>query len=42
VLVNRADATRFGLAHGDRVVLRSDAGQYPGRIQIAQLAPGNL
>jgi anaerobic selenocysteine-containing dehydrogenase len=42
VLVNPADAERLGLANGDRVVLRSDAGEYRGRAHIAPVAPGSL
>jgi anaerobic selenocysteine-containing dehydrogenase len=42
VLVSRADAERLGLANGDPVVLRSDHGEFPGRICLAPMAPGNL
>jgi anaerobic selenocysteine-containing dehydrogenase len=42
VLVSRADAERLGLANGDPVVLRSDFGQYRGRVHIAPVTPGSL
>ena len=42
VLMNAADARAEGLADGDRVVLENEHGHLPGRVSIAQLAPGNL
>jgi anaerobic selenocysteine-containing dehydrogenase len=42
VLVSRADAERLGLADGDPVVLRSDVGEYRGRVHLAPVAPGSL
>jgi len=42
VLVSRADAERLGLANGDPVVLRSNFGEYRGRVHIAPVTPGSL
>src|SRR4029450_3627694 len=42
VLVSRVDAERLGLANGDPVVLRSEVGEYRGRVHIAPGAPGSL
>jgi anaerobic selenocysteine-containing dehydrogenase len=42
VLMNPDDADRLGLADGDPVMLRSDAGSLPGRVLRAPLTPGNL
>jgi len=42
VLISREDAGRLGIHTGDRVVLRSDAGEFRGRAYIAPIASGNL
>ncbi|MGH7427409.1 MAG: molybdopterin dinucleotide binding domain-containing protein, partial [Candidatus Methylomirabilaceae bacterium] len=42
VLVNREDARRLGLKDADPVILRSDAGEFRGRVRIAPMKPGNL
>jgi molybdopterin-dependent oxidoreductase alpha subunit len=42
VLVSRGDAERLGLVNGDAVVLRSDFGEYRGRVHIAPVTPGSL
>jgi anaerobic selenocysteine-containing dehydrogenase len=40
--MNRDDADRLGLRDADRVVLRSQAGEFRGRVRIAPMKPGNL
>lgn len=42
VLMAAADARRLGLAEGDPVRLRSEAGEMRGRVRIADLAEGDL
>jgi molybdopterin-dependent oxidoreductase alpha subunit len=42
VLMSEPDAQRLGLADGDRVVLRSDHGEFHGQVCVAPIAPGNL
>jgi predicted molibdopterin-dependent oxidoreductase YjgC len=42
VLISRHDASRLGLSDGDRVLLKSEAGQMHGRCRVAPIAPGNL
>ncbi len=42
VLVNREDARRLGLADADPVILRSEAGEFRGRVRIAPMKVGNL
>ncbi len=42
VLVNGEDARRLGLTDADPVILRSDAGEFRGRVRIAAMKPGNL
>jgi anaerobic selenocysteine-containing dehydrogenase len=42
VLISREDVTRLGLREGDPVVLRSDAGEFRGRVRIAPVKPGTL
>jgi molybdopterin-dependent oxidoreductase alpha subunit len=42
VLINRDDARRLGLRDADPVVLRSDTGEFRGRVRIAPMQPGNL
>jgi molybdopterin-dependent oxidoreductase alpha subunit len=42
VLMSAQDAERLGVGHGDRVRLRSDAGELDGRVHLAPIAPGNL
>ncbi|HEU0285895.1 MAG TPA: FdhF/YdeP family oxidoreductase [Nocardioidaceae bacterium] len=42
VLISTEDATKLGVAHGDRVLLRSDHGEFAGHAHLAPMAPGNL
>jgi predicted molibdopterin-dependent oxidoreductase YjgC len=42
VLISAADAERLGIATGDRVLLRSDAGELQGTALIAPIAAGNV
>jgi len=42
VLISKEDARRLVLGDGDPVVLRSDAGEFCGRIFIAPVKPGTL
>jgi predicted molibdopterin-dependent oxidoreductase YjgC len=41
VLINLADAERFGVGEGDEVVLRSASGELRCRVLVAPIAPGN-
>jgi molybdopterin-dependent oxidoreductase alpha subunit len=41
VLINAADAERFGVGEGDEVVLRSASGELCCRVLVAPIAPGN-
>jgi anaerobic selenocysteine-containing dehydrogenase len=42
VLINRDDARQLGLRDADPVILRSDTGEFRGRVRIAPMQPGNL
>jgi molybdopterin-dependent oxidoreductase alpha subunit len=42
VLMCRDDARRLDLHRGDPVILRSDVGEFRGKVRIAPIAPGNL
>ena len=42
VLMNREDARRLDLRSGNPVVLRSEVGEFRGKVRIAPIAPGNL
>jgi anaerobic selenocysteine-containing dehydrogenase len=42
VLMNRDDADRRGLRDTDPVILRSETGEFRGRVRIAPVKPGNL
>ena len=42
VIISPEDARRLGLARGDPVLLRSEVGEFRGRVRIADVAPGNL
>jgi molybdopterin-dependent oxidoreductase alpha subunit len=42
ILIHATDASRLGLSDGDRVVLRSEGGAYPGRVLVADVKPGSL
>jgi molybdopterin-dependent oxidoreductase alpha subunit len=42
VLMNERDAARLGLRHDDRVRLRNELGEYPARVFLAPIAPGNV
>jgi anaerobic selenocysteine-containing dehydrogenase len=40
--MSQDDAQRLGLRDHDAVVLRSETGEYCGRIQVAPVKPGTL
>ncbi|MFO7288772.1 MAG: FdhF/YdeP family oxidoreductase [Bacillota bacterium] len=42
VFISRQDAKRLGLEEGDPILLRSESGEYRGRVKIARIRPGNL
>ena len=42
VLMAREDARRLDLRSGDPVMLRSEVGEFRGKVRIAPIAPGNL
>ncbi len=42
VLMNQQDAMRLGLRDADPIVLRSDSGEFRGRVRITPIKPGNL
>jgi molybdopterin-dependent oxidoreductase alpha subunit len=42
VLISAHDASRLGIADGDAVVVRSDAGELRGEALVSPIAPGNL
>lgn len=42
VLMSAADAAKLGLQAGDAVRLRSDLGEYAGRVFISDIKPGSL
>jgi molybdopterin-dependent oxidoreductase alpha subunit len=42
VLMSKHDAEQLGLRDGDPVRLRSDAGELPGHVHLAAIAPGNV
>jgi anaerobic selenocysteine-containing dehydrogenase len=42
VLMSREDSERLGVGDGDRVLLRSAAGSFEGRVRIAPIRPRNL
>jgi molybdopterin-dependent oxidoreductase alpha subunit len=42
VLMSREDARRLGVGHGDPIVLRSDVGEFRGKVRIAPITQGNL
>ena len=42
VFISRTDAERLGLKEGDPILLRSEAGEYRGRVKIARIRPGSL
>jgi molybdopterin-dependent oxidoreductase alpha subunit len=42
VFISRQDAERLGLREGDPVLLRSESGQFHGRIKIARIRSGSL
>ncbi len=42
VIISSDDAARLGLGHADPVLLRSEAGEFRGRVRIADIASGNL
>jgi molybdopterin-dependent oxidoreductase alpha subunit len=42
VLISREDAGRLGLRPGDPILLRSDVGEFRGKVRVASMTPGNL
>ncbi|HLW61727.1 MAG TPA: FdhF/YdeP family oxidoreductase [bacterium] len=42
VFISAADARRRNLKRGDPVILRSEAGEFRGKVRIAAITPGNL
>ena len=42
IIMNEADAKRLHLENGDRITLRSSAGELQGRCFIAPIAEGNI
>ena len=42
VIISREDAQRLGLRAGDPVLLRSEVGEFRGRLRIGEIAPRNL
>ena len=42
ILISAVDAERLGLHRGDAVIVRSEAGELRGRVQLARIAPGNV
>lgn len=42
ILMSREDAEKLGLKNGDRVILKNDIGELPGKVFIASVKPGNL
>ncbi|HEY1014177.1 MAG TPA: FdhF/YdeP family oxidoreductase [Herpetosiphonaceae bacterium] len=42
IMLNAADAARFGLGEGDRAVLRNELGEFRGRVALAPIQPGNV
>lgn len=42
ILMNEVDARRLGIADGDSILLRGDAGELQGRCRFAPIAPGNV
>jgi anaerobic selenocysteine-containing dehydrogenase len=42
VLISPLDAKQLGLKDGDGVVLKSEVGEYQGRVYTAPIQPGNL
>ncbi len=42
VIISPADAGRLGLSTGDPVVLRSEVGEFRGKVRVAAVAAGNL
>jgi len=42
IMMNPADAAGLGLREGDEIVLRSEIGEYRGRVRLAPVKPRNL
>ena len=42
VMMAEADARRLGVRPGDPVLLRSETGEFRGRVRVVDIAPGNL
>jgi len=42
VFISKDDAERLGLREGDPVLLRSDHGEFRGRVRVSRIRPGNL
>ena len=42
IFMSQGDATRLGLQNGEEITLVNELGRYPGRVFLAEIAPGNL
>lgn len=42
ILMSAEDAQRFSLRNGDPITLRNELGEFPGRVRIDRVKPGNL
>ncbi len=42
IFMSEADANRMGLEQGEAIALVNELGRYPGRVFLAEIAPGNL
>jgi molybdopterin-dependent oxidoreductase alpha subunit len=42
VLMNATDAAKLELKDGDRIILKNDLGELPGKVYLAPIQPGNL
>jgi anaerobic selenocysteine-containing dehydrogenase len=42
IFMSEQDASKLGLASGERIALANDIGRFEGRVFLAPIAPGNL
>ncbi len=42
VFISRVDAEELGISDGDRILLRSDIGEFRGRCRVSPITPGNV
>ena len=42
IFMSQGDASRLGLQNGEAITLVNDLGRFPGRVFLAEIAPGNL